>query len=119
MKVMNDATCPLLLIAANVSFTGIKNILYAYNDIDLDRKVINNLVKFAKQFNAHIHLVHVSSESDMDDGFLLLDLLNDIYPKNKITLTNLNNNEIVFCLNEYANNNDIDKILLLLLRVVE
>ena len=57
--VSQNAFCPVLLIPNNVSYQPYKNIVYATNRESADPVLLNNLMMFAKHFEATIHFVHI------------------------------------------------------------
>ncbi len=59
LKVLNDATCPVLLIPPNSTFWGIKKIIYTTNFEPHDRKAIDYLMEWSKAFGSTVHLLHV------------------------------------------------------------
>ena len=109
-RVMNEAPCPVLLVPENAGYHGINNILYAYDDIELDRYIIEQLVDFCEHFDATLHLTHVDSAESSDPGFYLKELVEEKYPKRKIKVSSQYDLDVVSAIDEYANTNGIDVI---------
>ena len=109
-KIMNEAPCPVLLIPEKAGYRGVNNLLYAYDDIDLDKYLIQQLVEFCEKFDATLHMVHVDSAETNDPGYYLKELVEEKYPKNKIKISSLYNPDIVEAIDEYAKINNIDVI---------
>lgn len=111
-KIMNDSPCPVLLIPENAGYKGVNHILYAYDDIDLDKALMGPLVSFASQFDATIHLLHVNEEEAPDPGYYLEELFKENYPNQKIKLASVYSEEITKAIDAYAHENDIDIVVM-------
>jgi nucleotide-binding universal stress UspA family protein len=109
-KVMNEATCPVLLVPKNAGYKGVKNVLYAYDDIELDKELIKPLVNFASKFNAALHLIHINDPKSPDPGFYLEELFKTSYPNQKTKFIAVENDDFVKAIDAYAFDNDIDII---------
>lgn len=109
-KIMNESPCPVLLVPENAGYKGINNIMYAFDDIDLDKVLLDQLVQFSLKFDATLHLVHVDDVESTDPGYYLKELLSEKYPENKIKICSLYNEDVTEALEEYSKANSIDLI---------
>ncbi len=109
-KVMNESSCPVLLVPENARYKGVKNIMYAFDDIDLDKSIVQKLVDISQWFDAKLHLVHVESDGVKDPGYFLKELIQKHYPDHQITLVAINSTDIVEGLYDYATSAEIDII---------
>jgi len=109
-KVMNESTCPVLLVPENARYKGVNNILYAYDDIDLDKHLIGQLVDFSEKYGAELHFVHVNDQEHPDPGYYLKELVQKQYPKNKIKISSSYSENVVEAIEKYASANSIDVI---------
>ena len=109
-KVMHHASCPVLLIPENAKYSGVNNIMYAYDNIDLDKVAIEKLIRFSEKFEATLHLVHIQNNEEPNPGYYLKEVLGENYPKEKIKTTNIVHLDVVEALEEYAKEYNIDII---------
>lgn len=107
-KIMNESHCPVLLIPENAGYKGVNNLLYAYDDIDLDKALMGPLVDFASQFDAVLHLLHVNELEAPDPGYYLEELFKENYPDQKIKLASVYNENVIEAIDKYAHENKID-----------
>jgi len=111
-KIMNEAPCPVLLVPENAGYKGVNNLLYAYNDIDLDKALIDQLAQFSSKYEATLHLIHVDDKESTNPGFYLKELFQEKYPNHKIKISSIYNPDVTEAIDEYAEANSIDIIAL-------
>lgn len=74
VEVSQRAHCPVLLVPAEASFEGLKNVLYASHFDSLSALHIRQALSFSKHFDGQVHFVHVSRPDEpgekMDGGLL-------------------------------------------------
>jgi len=109
-KIMNESPCPVLLIPENARYKGVNNLLYAYDDIELDKALINQLVEFSLKFDATLHLIHVEDAETNDPGYYLKELVTQKYKDHDIIVSSFYNENVVEAIDEYADVNNIDII---------
>lgn len=59
-KVMRNADVPVLAIPENYTYKGIKNVMYMTDFGGPDRELLNKLMKLLKDFDVHIHCIHLN-----------------------------------------------------------
>lgn len=109
-KIMNESPCPVLLVPENARYHGVNNILYAFDDIELDKSLIDQLVQFSKKFDSALHLIHVDDTNSNDSGFYLKELVEKKYSDHTIIVSSLYNENVVDAIDEYGKLNKIDII---------
>ena len=109
-KIMNEAPCPVLLVPEKARYKGVNDILYAYDDIELDKTLIDQLAAISKKLDATLHFVHVDDIEQPDPGYYLKELFQDKYPDHKIKISSMYNPEVTEAIEEYSKANDIDII---------
>lgn len=62
--VVQNVTCPVLVIPEDAEFGGFKRIAYASDMHELNVKAVQTLVHFASHFRAEIHVLHVFTPKD-------------------------------------------------------
>lgn len=110
-NVMNESPVPVLLVPQGVKYGGIKNVLYAYDDYETDKDCIDEVLSFAKKFDANIHFIHVRKENDNNPGFYIWDLVENKYPLEKIQTLQLEPQSITTAINDYAITHEIDMMV--------
>ena len=65
-KMIDDATCPLLLVPPAAAITGVKKIAFAtdFKEPEKDLEAIFELIPLLKQLNAELLLTHIYNEMD-------------------------------------------------------
>jgi len=102
---------PLLLVPESASYRGVSDIVYAYDDINLDKKVVPALVDFARDFGANIHLLHVEQpHSTPDPGYCLQQFVEAVYPAHKVQLASVPNTDVTEGILQYARDRQVDVI---------
>lgn len=109
-KIINDAKVPVLLVPEKASYKGVQNVMFAFDDINLDLAVVDQVVAFASTFDATVHLVHMQEEDNSDPGFYLQEQLKNKYDTAKIELVSLYDSDVVLALSDYAKTKSIDVI---------
>lgn len=102
---------PVILIPENVTYRCPRHILYATNHHPDEIEGLKQLVKFAKQFNAFIHIVHVDTTSSSTEE--VREHLESKIFKNGIKnidykITTVYANDVLTGLNNYILDNEID-----------
>lgn len=111
-EIMKKARSPVFVIPPDVKYYGFRQIAYATDQLTLDSKLSNLVVDFAGKYDAVIHLVHVSGEKDAYQGYELLELMKEKYPKTKLKINILHQDSVVDSLNEYCTKENIDLLVM-------
>jgi nucleotide-binding universal stress UspA family protein len=108
-----DAKTPVVLIPKNVTYRCPRHILYATNHHPDEMKGLKQLVKFAKQFNAYIHIVHIDTTTSPQQQVrkqLESKTFKNGIPNIRYKITTIYRNDVLEGLNDYILNNQIDMI---------
>lgn len=115
-NVSQNAACPVWLIPPQARYRGIRNILYASNYDSSDQMVLRKINAFADIFEANIHLVHVNETKNKGDYEFQELVLEEIFRKNasssELRMGTIHGEKVWESLYQYANNNDIDLIVM-------
>lgn len=111
-KVGMESPAPVLLVPEKSQFKGINNILYAYDQYDLDKNCIQNILPFALLHNANIHFVHVNNKARPNPGYYISEIIGEQYDSSKIIVNQLETQKVSQALNDYALTHNIDLIVL-------
>jgi nucleotide-binding universal stress UspA family protein len=109
-KVMNESPSPVLLIPEGANYHGVNKI--AYEDIEQDKSVIEDVASLADQFVSKIHLIHVENVGTPDPGYYLTELLKQEYPLVMISTTTIESDDIAKGISDYCIAHNIDLICL-------
>lgn len=109
-KIINDAKVLVLLIPEKASYKGINKVMFAFDDIELDLSVIDQVIAFASTFDAIVYLVHIQEEGNVDPGFYLQEQIRNRYDIDKVELVSLYDSDVVKALSDYAKEQTIDVI---------
>ena len=104
---------PVLLIPPEATFQGFSNILFGGNYESATPGMIDTMVAFARLFDSDVHFVHVktdNSEPDHVKDTIFNELFAEGNPGITFELATVTNKKIWDGLNEYAAENDIDLI---------
>ena len=110
------AKCPVLLVPKGAKFQQFDNMLYASDFSSADEKMILRFIDFAKQFDASVHFIHIEDEDDInftaiEDSIFNL-LFKDGDPDFSFNMVSIDGVDVINGLNQYAEENDIDLIVL-------
>ena len=111
-KMMNDAPCNVLLIPEEAKYKEINNLVYAYDDIELDVKVLEKLLSFAQKFDATIHFLHVNEDEEIDPGFFLKEQILQDYPSSKVKFSMVKSDDVAEAIQDYAKKVNVDVLAL-------
>jgi len=110
------AKCPVLLIPKGVKYTQFDNMLYASDFSSADEKMIIKFIDFAKLFDSSIHFIHIEDKDDIDfsaiEDVMFNLLFKDGDPTFSFNLVSINGVDVISGLNQYAEENEIDLIVL-------
>ena len=65
--VVENATCPVLLVPNMAKFSNYRTMLYASNNLSLSRRAVLEFREFNDLFHARVHFVHVKEDEDDAD----------------------------------------------------
>lgn len=113
--VARNAHCPVLMIPKNYPFKGYKKILYASNIEDFDEPMLQQLVDFTWDYNPEISLVHINEKKEENYTIVSEDyeqFFREKTPYLGVKFVKINSNHIIKGLQQYAEENDIDLIVM-------
>ena len=114
-EVLKDASCPVLVVPENFSFSPIHNIVYASVFLDSDVAKINQLSIIAKAFDANITVLHISEEDQAHRNLWLenfSELVKETVSYPKLTFLSLKGAEAVISLQEYMQEHPVDMLVM-------
>ena len=106
--------CPssVLIVPPRASYNGIKNILYAVDNIILDLEGCTEVLQFAKDFGATVHLVHIDNSKEKYPEKQIKDACQKIDPDVKVLYREIESDDVSEALGTYAVEEAIDLIAL-------
>lgn len=115
-SVSQRADCPVFLIPKDVTFSPIKQMVYASHYDAHHETVVKKLIDFNSWFNAHIHFVHVKKKKDIpfekEQGKLFKELFEKGDPPFAFEMAEVKDDSIVEGLNEYAASHNAQVIVM-------
>ncbi|MEP6795029.1 MAG: universal stress protein [Saprospiraceae bacterium] len=112
-KVLEEAHCPVILVPVTAQFDGmIDNIAIATNLTDEDAVFVEEVRKFRELMGCHIHLVHINTTQNVDEGPMKL-FCERWHNDKKITPHVVYHDDINEGLESFVNENKIDLLALL------
>ncbi len=70
VRVIEKASCPVLLVPAEASMVGFDRMVYATDYLEEDKIVIQSVISFAVGFNSQIQILHISHRDQLVDKAL-------------------------------------------------
>lgn len=110
-EIVKQSPIPVILVPPNAEYKGFKKILYASADSELDKKCIEDVCTLAKKNNGNLHIIHVVDEDNGLD-FNLVKMAESKLPKSCVEAQTLIAEDIPNAINQYAEENDIDLIVM-------
>jgi len=117
-KLVKNANCPVLVIPEDSTTMKLKNISLVLGKNEIDRpNSLNTLLSISQRFDAKVHVLTVQntpgtfgySKSDQSNENMLMYHLENFYSEH----TFIENPDIIEGIFSYANNHDIDMIVIL------
>ncbi len=110
------AECPVMLVPKGTKYEQFDNMLYASDFSSADEKMIMKFIDFAGLFDASVHFIHIEDEDDVDFSAIEDSIFNLLFkdgdPKFSFNMVSINGVDVIHGLNQYAEENDIDLIVL-------
>jgi len=112
-KIISKSKVPVITIPENVTYKGIKNIVYSC-DLEHMRKELKMLVPYAKLWDAWIHLLHIDkpSENHSEDLISQEKRLMAYASFDKIKTKALEHDSIIKGIDQYVEHIDADMIVM-------
>ena len=112
--VAQHAHCPVVLIPKGLEFNLFKNILYASNYESVDKNMIQPIIDFGSIFKSTLHFVHVEEKDNYEriENTIFDKLFEKGDPTFSFNIVNIRNHPVMEGLNQYAEENDIDLMVL-------
>lgn len=112
-SVIDEATCPLLVVPEVADFRELKKIAFATDLNQGDIQVIHSLAELAKYTNAEILVIHVTEDrqADLNDHAKLSNFINLVSTKinyDRIYYRSIENDRISDSLNDLLQQPDVD-----------
>jgi nucleotide-binding universal stress UspA family protein len=111
-EVARNAHCPVMLIPDKVHFEPYTHIMYATNEPEFDAKMASLIKGFVSTFDAALHCIHVDRGSDYYPDWEMQGIFGSNGSGVKLVEGNISNQNVSKGLNEYAENNQIDLMIL-------
>lgn len=116
-SVAQQASCPVFLIPKDAKYMAFQNILYASNFESTNETTLNSIIKFANQFRASLHFVHVREPNEKEpftntEERIFQQLFKDGDPAFSFNMLSVKAKSVQSGLNQYAKENDIDLLVL-------
>ena len=104
VEVSQRAHCPVLLVPADATFDGLKNVLYASHFDSLSALHIRQALAFGQHFDAQMHFVHVSQpdEKEKMNGSLLESVYRESHAARPFLFRKMLSENVLQALYEYA-----------------
>ena len=114
-SIISELNCPLLVIPENATYKPIKKIVYAIDLENYDQNSIYTLKFFADKFNAHITLLHISDDADLDDKHFknYKEIMNRVTDYENLTFELMKSNDIASAIDDYIIEHKADMLAML------
>ena len=109
-NVVQQAECPVLLIPSKTEFDSFGNVMYASDLAMLDDQVERLFIPWIEKFSMKIHVVHVRSENEEKKEYERK-IFDNVHP-DYLVRKDLVNDKVVAALNEYAEQEEIELLVL-------
>jgi nucleotide-binding universal stress UspA family protein len=112
--IAQKSRCPVFLIPPEQEFGGYSNILYASNYESAEDDMIESIIEFNEKSKACIHFVHVKDKEDFSKSKAEIfdEMFDDGQPKFSFEFEEINNENVVNGLNEYASSHPVDLVVM-------
>lgn len=106
--------CPVILVPQGTKYKDFENVLYASNYESADEDLIDQIIDFGNIFRAVMHFVHVEENDNYEtvEDTIFYKLFEKGDPAFSFNIVNLKNRSVLEGLNQYADENNVDLIVL-------
>lgn len=66
-KLIQEVSCPVLALPSNVKLGASPKLVYATNFRKEDRRIVNKLLRFTKDFSGSLHCIHIKEDQSEKD----------------------------------------------------
>lgn len=115
-KMLRKMIIPVMLVPPDAVYKPIRKIAYATDFNSEDNEIIEELIGFAKYFNATVNAVHIQEDKwDVDEAKLeeMNSKFSDDLESGKLTLDIIRHDNVMDALDEYVDEHDITLLALL------
>lgn len=113
VKVLEKASCPVLLIPEKAVFKNIKDIVYASSFLDEDIDKIYQLTAVAKAFEAMLTVLNVSDEESRKVWLeKFVEDVQDKAPYSKLKFTSVKGADVAGTIEKYVKENKVDMLVM-------
>lgn len=115
LQVLQDATCPVLVVPAEAQFISPKRLFFAMNIEAQDTEVIDELFAFCCRFDAHLSCCHISSNPlDLAESkHERLARLRELEKTELVDFILLENEDVLRGIQDYLDSHAIDLLVML------
>lgn len=85
-EIVQKGGCPVLVVPSDAKYNPLRKITLCSNDVELDAASIDEVIKIAAPYNAEIEVLHIDEGKGYQET-LLMNLIINRYPKNKVGFT--------------------------------
>lgn len=115
--VAQQAKCPVLMIPKSVEYKAFQHILYAANFESAEETVVDQAHQLAELFRAKMHFIHIWADEKKEDFLeteerIFNQLFKNDFPKYTFLMTSVKANSITEGLDQYAQENNIDLVVI-------
>lgn len=115
-SVSQRAYCPVLLVPAEARYTNYQHIVYASYYKPSDRDMVEQLMAFNANFNAHLHFVHVREDEDDSLAEGQAQIFKELFEKGEpgfsFDMAEVENDAVDEGLSQYAHDNGADLVVM-------
>ncbi|MFT6320715.1 MAG: nucleotide-binding universal stress UspA family protein [Granulosicoccus sp.] len=106
--------CPVILVPQGTEYKDFKDVLYASNYESADEHLVDQIIDFGNVFRATMHFVHVEENDNYEnvEDTIFYKLFEKGDPAFSFNLVNIKNCSVLEGLNQYADENEVDLIVL-------
>ena len=102
--------CPVLVVPPQATFKGIKEIMYATDNIILDLNACKEVLLMAKDLGAKVNLVHINQKREEYPAQQIQDACSKIDPDVEVVYQEIESDNVSEALSSYAVENNMDLI---------
>ena len=113
-SIAQRAHCPVFLIPEGVKYEAFRGVLYASNYESADEEMLEQVIDFGNVFRSTMHFVHVEENDNYEnvEDTIFNKLFEEGDPAFSFNIVNLKNRSVIEGLTQYANENEVDLIVL-------
>ena len=110
LQLIKSCPSPVLVVPPKTTYNGIRRILFTVSNVEKDLLACKTILKFAKEHNAEIHLLHVKTDGEEYPQQVVLDQCRLHTPDTEVKFAEVTGDDVISSIDQYISDHQIDLV---------